>query len=379
MNRKERPVWRVGRSIMLELQGIMIALFDRSQWAGAPEHLEEIRTLLAPDWPELSRQHVGAATGLALGASIVGVVETDDYSRATLALRRLTLDEAIERVEQEVIKQGLPVETATMRRVDRFAELTVRWMEHRYRALGLLDATSTLGHNPVGRRARQLGSVLQGEPGHVDFWHWIDRFYFESYAPWRKQHEVHMEAHEARAREALGEMQGTHFPEAAEWLPPQNPLVVFPQMIPALARNRATLFLWVQPLGLFDACFPTADGVVVSIGEPEEEMAVLQELSLDIATKAKALGDPTRLMILRLIRHFPLDNTQMAGFLEIARPTVSVHTKLLREAGLITTERGTGRSVAHHMNVEALRQLFDALHEFLAISVPSEGGGQDKG
>lgn len=85
-----------------------------------------------------------------------------------------------------------------------------------------------------------------------------------------------------------------------------------------------------------------------------------------MANRAKAIADPTRLSILRIIRHFSMDNTQIADYLGIARPTVSVHAKLLREAGLIDTIQ-EGRQARHTVKAAEVRRLFEDLIRFLDL------------
>ena len=85
-----------------------------------------------------------------------------------------------------------------------------------------------------------------------------------------------------------------------------------------------------------------------------------------LAARAQALADPTRLVILRMIRHFAMTNTEIAAYLGISRPTVSVHAKILREAGLIDTYE-VGRAVQHKIEPVALRKLFEDLIQFLDL------------
>lgn len=89
-------------------------------------------------------------------------------------------------------------------------------------------------------------------------------------------------------------------------------------------------------------------------------------LTDDLATRLHALSDPTRLAILRLIRTFSLDNTMMADYLQISRPTVSIHAKVLREAGFIRTHH-EGRQAQHEIVPAALWQLFHDLKAFLDL------------
>ena len=76
----------------------------------------------------------------------------------------------------------------------------------------------------------------------------------------------------------------------------------------------------------------------------------------DLTAKLKALADPTRISILRNVRYFDADNTQIAGWLGVSRPTVSVHAKTLAEAGFISTERN-GRQARHSFHPNTVRKL----------------------
>ena len=85
-----------------------------------------------------------------------------------------------------------------------------------------------------------------------------------------------------------------------------------------------------------------------------------------MAARAQALADPTRLTILRLIRHFGMVNTEIAQYLGISRPTVSVHARILREAGLIQSEQD-GRVVRHKIIPGEIRRLFRDLQHYLDL------------
>ena len=50
----------------------------------------------------------------------------------------------------------------------------------------------------------------------------------------------------------------------------------------------------------------------------------------------KALSDPNRIKILKLLQHKEMCVCELKGALEIAQPTVSKHLKVLEEAGLVT-------------------------------------------
>lgn len=87
----------------------------------------------------------------------------------------------------------------------------------------------------------------------------------------------------------------------------------------------------------------------------------------EAAASAKALADPTRLMLLHLVARYPdLSMTvgDLARQLEVSQPTVSGHLKQLRDAGLVTTERRGNRSYPR-LRPEAVRGALEALADLL--------------
>ncbi|MGW7362074.1 ArsR/SmtB family transcription factor [Streptomyces sp. NPDC054841] len=82
-----------------------------------------------------------------------------------------------------------------------------------------------------------------------------------------------------------------------------------------------------------------------------------------LAVMLKAIADPTRLQLLRLIERAPggeacvCDLTECLG---LRQPTVSHHLKLMTEAGLLDRER-RGTWVWYSVNAEGLRRVRDIL------------------
>jgi ArsR family transcriptional regulator len=64
-----------------------------------------------------------------------------------------------------------------------------------------------------------------------------------------------------------------------------------------------------------------------------------------IANAYKALGDPTRREVLRLLREGDLAAGELAGQFEISWPSVSRHLKVLETAGLVASERRGGNII----------------------------------
>ena len=70
----------------------------------------------------------------------------------------------------------------------------------------------------------------------------------------------------------------------------------------------------------------------------------------------KALADPTRREIIRLLRQGPLTSGEIAERFPIAWATVSRHLGVLREADLISAERN-GTSITYELNATVMQEL----------------------
>ena len=69
----------------------------------------------------------------------------------------------------------------------------------------------------------------------------------------------------------------------------------------------------------------------------------------------KALGDPTRRQILQMLRQREMSAGEIAAAFTLAKPTLSGHFGVLREAGLVVSEK-TGTSIAYRLNVSVLEE-----------------------
>jgi DNA-binding transcriptional ArsR family regulator len=80
----------------------------------------------------------------------------------------------------------------------------------------------------------------------------------------------------------------------------------------------------------------------------------------------RAIADPTRREILRLLRGGRRSVGDLAGHFEQSRPAISKHLRLLRSAGLIVThERGTSRLC--ELNARPLRAVDTWLRDYEAF------------
>ncbi len=70
----------------------------------------------------------------------------------------------------------------------------------------------------------------------------------------------------------------------------------------------------------------------------------------------KALSDPTRREILRLLRDGPLPAGEIAAQFDMTAATVSHHLSTLRDAGLVLDEK-KGKFISYELNTSVLDEL----------------------
>lgn len=88
-----------------------------------------------------------------------------------------------------------------------------------------------------------------------------------------------------------------------------------------------------------------------------------QEVSELEADLCSALADPTRILILYVLDEQPQNVTEITLELNITQPTASRHLKILRERGLVHTER-KGTTITYHLSD---KRLIDALDLFRGV------------
>ena len=74
----------------------------------------------------------------------------------------------------------------------------------------------------------------------------------------------------------------------------------------------------------------------------------------------RALGDPTRREILRLLHRRDMTAGELAESFPLAKSTLSGHFNVLRHAGLIVSER-RGTSIVYSLNLSAFEELVTAV------------------
>ena len=86
----------------------------------------------------------------------------------------------------------------------------------------------------------------------------------------------------------------------------------------------------------------------------------------------RALADPTRRDILRLLRSGPRTSGEIAEHFTTAWPTISRHLGVLREAGLVLAERN-GQQIVYELNTTVVEEVLQHLLGWLGPT-PTAGG-----
>src|SRR5581483_4066375 len=81
----------------------------------------------------------------------------------------------------------------------------------------------------------------------------------------------------------------------------------------------------------------------------------------------KALADPTRRRILQMLREREMSAGEIAEHFDLAKPTLSGHFAVLREAGLVTPVK-SGTTITYHLNVSVLEEALMALMDVFKLA-----------
>ena len=359
--------WTVGQSIATELDVALAIVGGSFNIIAGSDEFQALNEHVPADWLAESRTVLGdPAAEYTLGflAGLVDMKAEADYGRATLAMRELTADDALEKLAGQAADLRVTPDLA-LPPAEALADLAIRVTLALHAGLGYDTGAQGTGVERRRQEVLRITRVLRDGELHSHFWHWLDRFFYEVYQPWRRTREHAIKTLESHALAMLGSLVGDEAPPLA-WLPAQNPLRVFQSLQDGVTDGRLRVFFWIEPFGLIDLWDLDPGQVLVSFSTPGAIYHNFHAFADDVAVRTKALADPTRLIILRLIRHFGMMNTELANFMEISRPTVSVHAKILREAGLIRSEQH-GREVRHEIVPSEVRRLFSDLERFLDL------------
>jgi DNA-binding transcriptional ArsR family regulator len=362
--------WTIGESICMELDVALTGISGRFDRALLPEDMLAFFQSVPTDWANEIRSLLGSSTEyysiLETAAVLAGVLPEADYGLATLAIRELAPEAALKRMEKLGATMGIDAQ-AELPLVSRLVDLYVRIQGSVYQSVGFDFSMESPHATEIRHDIEVVAQILYGGSLHTRFWHWLDRFYYELYRPWRQARQESVEKEIERASGVLGARQKNGVPPKIAWLPAQSPLLRYPELTHAVKSGDFSVFFWAEPFGMIDLWGLMPGMLVCSFAESSILFQNFLNYSVELARRAQALADPTRLVILRIIRYFAMDNTEIASYLGLSRPTVSIHARILRDAGLIRSHED-GRSVRHEVITPEVYRLFSDLEHFLALT-----------
>ena len=107
--------------------------------------------------------------------------------------------------------------------------------------------------------------------------------------------------------------------------------------------------------------------------EPLSEESLAEEQAAEMAMVFKALGDPVRLRLFSLIASRPSGEVcvcELTPAFELSQPTISHHLKLLRQAGLVDSER-RGTWVYYRVRPETTDRMAALLVSVSGVRTPA--------
>ncbi len=90
----------------------------------------------------------------------------------------------------------------------------------------------------------------------------------------------------------------------------------------------------------------------------------------------KALADPTRRGILRLLRSGNMSAGGISSEFPITKSTLSGHLNVLKEANLVVTER-QGNTIFYSLNVAVYEEMVGAVMELLGVGMEKKGDSKE--
>jgi ArsR family transcriptional regulator len=96
-----------------------------------------------------------------------------------------------------------------------------------------------------------------------------------------------------------------------------------------------------------------------------------QEVTRLHADICSALADPRRILILYALAEKPRNVSEVAKEINISQPAASRHLNILRERGMVSSQR-SGQSVVYELADERTIQALDLLRGILADNLKSQ-------
>lgn len=363
-----KNTWKIKRSVLFELDTIFSLVNDYLPLASLSPSINQLVDSIPQEMVQELRTMLGDRKqyfGFLFAAGLSARTEfEEDYARATMPIRKMSRQDFIQLTIARAAESNIHIDIdASHSLLEQMIEVRSQLVRASGRRIGYFEPSGEIQNMSLNSDIEILASFLADGDLHDQFWHWLDRFYYQIYQPWRQLKSTVMDESEERARLSLGASSDQFL---VDWLPQVNPLRFSPVLTEAIKKGILNVMFLVEPFELPDSWFVIPDGLAITFADNAVSFQQFVDFVKILSERLKALADPNRLMIMRIARQSSRDNTEIAGFLNVSRPTVSIHAKQLREAGLIETFED-GRSVRHEVVASEVRQLFRDLERFLDL------------
>ena len=289
-----------------------------------------------------------------------GKIFETDYKTASLSVRKMNLVEFVNQMADKV-KSFSILPDLNLEPQQRLIDLYIK-IEQFSEKHAVFNAQETYVRDSWDYTSK----IAKGGELEYDFWHCLDRFYYEVYLPWRNEKSHITEALKSKAIQILGKTESNNSYPDMDSLKKIHPIFHRPKLIEGLSLLKSKIHFVTTPFRYFDYAHGEPGFGLFTVTESAWKHEKWVSNLDDIAKITKAISDPSRLSILRMVRNTDRYTTEIAGFLNISRPTVSEHCKILRNAGLIETYQ-EGRKNFHQLRPKNVRKLFSALEGFLDL------------
>ena len=85
----------------------------------------------------------------------------------------------------------------------------------------------------------------------------------------------------------------------------------------------------------------------------------------------KALADPTRRQILKLLQEKEMSAGEIAQYFDMTKPSISHHLNVLKSSGLVLDER-KGQNIIYSLNITVFQDLIRWLFDFRQVDPPDD-------
>lgn len=92
-----------------------------------------------------------------------------------------------------------------------------------------------------------------------------------------------------------------------------------------------------------------------------------------ISKVLKAVAEPTRLKIIKVINVQPMCVCELSAVLDMLQPRISQHLRILRDAELVL-ERKEGYFTYYSLNTSKLEEILRGLEDFLQLPIDDTAG-----